>query len=793
MSNNTVSISIAERMDLLQRFQTRAGPHHPAADAAGSPTAGGCALKIVGQNLTEIYLRFAAILVTIDNSLQASIHPRRKIFAEVVGMKQLYLATAVLLASAGVASADYVILVANVGADKELRTPGMGMAGGQMQGMQPGMNMRGGPGMGMAGGQMQGIQPGMGMAGGPPMGGMAGMGGGKGMVGGMMGMIGGGSAVITADDVPQFVIAIVPVKPQRTRANLFQELKDGKNVPVALPERLGQSCLLRQKPSFGEVFVIVESGSTDKALPTVLETFLAKFAEIKETSRVDEILRLAEWTLTHGLVDKFPLVMDKLIAVDKTHPAAVAYQKVKAELERKPTDEAEAASWRGKLLPGYKTIDSPHYLIVHNAQDDNAPELKTHANHLENSLRGYYYWFALKQTDPKQSLPSVPLHRQVVVLTRESKDFVHLHKILTSCPVVVDGFFARRENLSVMTTQRQDDSYESLTTFWETWSGKGFKRYDLLKAGKNGKPLLGNGLPPPLKNSLSNEEIADAQMLALMLIALEQEAELATVSHEASRQLLFSSGLLPRNVAVPEWILFGMGSFFETPLQSPWPTIGGLSPYYLPRWREMKDKSYEKKQVDTLRKVVTDAYFRDLPPNVKGDDAALRKARTAAWSLTYYLTQKHLDGLRRYFAELSKMPRDIELDDTVLLNCFARSFGCVDGNNKVDDGKLTTLARSWYAYWENVKFESEGSMKDMRDKIAKKIKEAEDMAKKANENANQGTGQFPGGMPGGFGPGGPGGFGPGGPQGGPQQGGRFPPNNGGGGGRGGRPNPRPGK
>src|SRR6185437_3746673 len=105
--------------------------------------------------------------------------------------------------------------------------------------------------------------------------------------------------------------------------------------------------------------------------------------------------------------------------------------------------------------------------------------------------------------------------------------------------------------------------------------------------------------------------IAEAQMLSLMLKALEQEAELATVSHEVSRQLLFASGLLPRNVAVPEWALFGVGSFFETPLQSPWPTIGAPSPYYLPRWRELQDQQAKGTKIlgglkgtaaDTLRK-----------------------------------------------------------------------------------------------------------------------------------------------------------------------------------------------
>jgi hypothetical protein len=209
-----------------------------------------------------------------------------------------------------------------------------------------------------------------------------------------------------------------------------------------------------------------------------------------------------------------------------------------------------------------------------------------------------------------------------------------------------------------------------------------------------------------------------------------------------------------------------MGSFFETPLQSPWPTIAGPSPYYLPRWRELKNnKGLEKTRVETLRKVVTDAYFHTVPPDGKDNsaahlqhEAALRKARTASWSLTYFLAQQQIDGLRHYFSELSKMPRDIELDENVLLTCFARAFGCVDANNKVDERRLDELARKWYGYIENMFFDSESTMKEIRDKIAKKMKEAEELAEKQRQNAANGNrpGGFPG-APGGF-PAAPGGF-----------------------------------
>jgi hypothetical protein len=721
-------------------------------------------------------------------------------------MKQGILAAAFLVVSAGIASADYVIIVANVGGGRELTAvggngmPNMGMMG--MQGMRGGMpGMPGAPGQGMQGGQ--GGPPGMGggmmgMRGGPGWpgmgGGMMGMAGGMMMgMGGMMGMMGLGSTDV--DDLTDYVIAVVEVKAR----NLVRNLEQKGIVPVMLPGRLGKTCqLLRNNPDNPsprlEIFVITED---NKAIPTVLDRFNEKINSFtKEKPTVSDLLSLAEWALEHGLVEQFPTVMDKVVELDKGHSAAAAYAKIKAELERKAGDDSFVATLRSKLLTGYKVTETPHYLLVHNAANDTALEIKTHAEHLENAFRGFYYWFALRGI-----ALTVPQNRQVAVLTSKEDDFEQLHKILTSGPLVVDGFFARRENLAVMHSQRQDDPYKALSTYWENWKGKGFMRFELLQ-NKNTSGVPKGGVPQNVLlgaqtgNLSALVGIAEAQMLALMLKALEQEAELATVSHEASRQLLFASGLLPRNVAVPEWILFGMGSFFETPLQSPWQTIGAPSPYYLPRWRELKGKEpgqggLEKSAVDTLRKVVTDGYFRSLPADSKSNhvehvhhEGALRKARTVSWSLAYFLAQKHLDGLRHYFAELSKMPRDIELDDTVLLDSFARAFGCVDGNNKVDNAKLKALANDWYGFWQTVHFESEPIMKEIREKIAQKAKEAEEKAQSQENNGQQGQNGFPGGLLPGMNPGNPPGANPqqqgpqqGGPQqpGRPPQGGRVPP------------------
>src|SRR5262249_571065 len=147
---------------------------------------------------------------------------------------------------------------------------------------------------------------------------------------------------------------------------------------------------------------------------------------------------------------------------------------VKADLDRPPSqDDASLASIK-KALTGYKEVPGQHhYAVLYNSATA-ASEVKSHLDQLENSFRGFYYWFALKGV-----ALAVPDQRQSAVVTGE-KDFNQIHKALESGPVVVDGFFARRENLVVMSSKCQDESYDALGKYYQTWEDKGLHRADVL-------------------------------------------------------------------------------------------------------------------------------------------------------------------------------------------------------------------------------------------------------------------------------------------------------------------------
>jgi hypothetical protein len=569
---------------------------------------------------------------------------------------------------------------------------------------------------------------------------------GAGMLGGGFpgaGMLGGGLpgeyyGEYYPDDeaTPHMIVAVVELE-NRLPADPVRALAIGQATgrPIEVKHRWGTTKLLKTTDSPLD-FVFLK-------LPPVQRRFEDRRGKVfigREKPPTEAVLNLAEWALTHGLLKQFTEVMDRLEQDDKNHAAVKAYAEVKAALARKITKDDAAAAWRARLLEGYQIFKSDHYAILHNSPTNSEIEVKSKKDRLENSFASFFYWFALRGVVLK-----VPEERQVVLLTRQPEEFHRYQKILASGPVVADGFFAPRENMAVVSTQRLDERFHALEVYSSQWWQNGYDRQVLLQ-GRGGA-----GAPA----QITIPDLCTAQSMALLVRAMENDSEQASITHDASRQLVVASGLLPRGVAAPEWVLFGMGSFFETPLESPWATLASPSNTYLPQFNELlKKKKLEPTPVATLKKAVTDQYFRR--PTLGQDQEVLqKKARTVAWSLTYFLAQKHLDGLQRYLKELARMPRDLELDDEVLLGCFARAFNCVDADKKVDSRKLESLAREWLSYMPLVVLESEEVLQEIR-------KHFKEMSKKPdNANGGTGTGTPPGGRggPGGGrgGPGGPGG------------------------------------
>jgi hypothetical protein len=649
-------------------------------------------------------------------------------------MKRCLLAAAFLVAGSVVpAHADYVVIVANLGQPREMQGPAQPPSG--LPG-HPNDTTRNpfGPGG-------QPYPPGPGGQPYPP---------------GPGGNQPSGEVIIDPDAVPIYVTAIVEI--ERVNPQQLKLFEAGR--PIQITHRWGKSYLMQQQHGNWLQVKLVPTPDKETVLSQFNAMSDAAYPKGKGTADAEAVLKLADWCLQHGLLTKFTEVMDKFAKDDPAHPASSAYVKVKAEVA-KPLPSPKGDDTRKKLLDDFKSAVSDHYLAYYNRNEEPA-EVRSRLARLEDNFKSYYYWFALRGVQ----LP-VPPERLATVVTFNKDDkedkFKQFADELSAAPTGDDsGFIGRRDPLTVFAGKRRDNLYGMLVRNTDAYWAQ-YNRAEVLKT-PDGAFTRQTDLPTR----------ANVQMSALLMAVMEKDAERVTSTHEGSLQLLYASKVLPTaHVVVPEWLQFGLGSFFETPAGSPWVSAGAPSAEYLPLWRDLKAKAKKEKAAVTpsemLKMVVTDGYFRQA--KMDGDFGSRRRARATAWALAYFLAHEnsldgpkpYLEGLQRYCKDLAKMPRDLELSDELLLHTFCKAFGLLGPDGQVNQAEFDKFANRWDRALDQERLEMEGVVRDIRAYIAKQTAEAE---KKPGDGGRPSGGPTGGPIGPGGGPIGPGGR-PGGPGGGP--------------------------
>lgn len=679
-------------------------------------------------------------------------------------MKRWTMALAALVTGAlSLAHADYVKIMINVGGSPDRKAtgqPGAGVPGGGEivapgggEASAPGGGIRGG--LGQPGGRLVGIggpggagrggspddlggpTPGGGggdMLGGRQPGAETGGGGGRGATLGSLGGMGnlgglvGGESTTGGEGMDSRAIWVEAV--------IEYDAKDARTVGggslyVIKHQFGGQAYLPVPMPNNPSVRVIREGPITAFVTdqyrlihikgPTLAQRYEQKrkeMAKLKQDNDVTAQLNLAQWALQHGLVDEVPKIMTQAAKAEPKHPVVLAFQKTEADIRRdaKPGDDGEV--WRERL-GNFRMLDGRHYRVVYEETEALARRL---AGRLEKNFRSFYYWWALRGTP----LP-VPEHKLVVILVEEERAFDYQHKnIFDETPMAADGFLARRDNVAIFSGKRLDSAFDALGKFARPYM-LGLSPADLL-AGKG------------WSKTKSPYDVATAQTLRLMQEALQDEAEFMTTSHEGTRQLIAAVGLLPRAIAAPQWIDYGMGSFFETHKGAFWASTAGPSWVHLNAFKNLeKDKRFEKTDAN-LKNVVTDHLFheaKELDRKEKEDrqkereraktptpggvlqpeppapresekdkdtaEKALGRARAMSWGLTYFLAQQRMPQLLRYYQELNQLPRDLRFDADVLWITFARAFDLEDSGKpgQVDGAKVFKLASEWQRFLKN--------------------------------------------------------------------------------------------
>ncbi len=450
----------------------------------------------------------------------------------------------------------------------------------------------------------------------------------------------------------------------------------------------------------------------------------------RKAGAAESLFRLANLALSHRLLKQFRQAMDELARIDaKSDPAVkelqpliANYQRAQKELKKTlPEDDPAVRPLVAELGgEGYKPYlsDGGHYVLY--TKFAATPATKALVEHklarLEETFESFYYWFALQRGATQ---PALPTHRLAVVLS-DPGSFQNRYVSWGMPPAVGDGFTPQGANVLFIASKRQDAPYSKFEAALKEPLAKILTKFS--EAGVTRDAILSGKIWDDKQRAAAmGPYIMLGQTMLLVEKALEDDAERATLTHDGTRQLLVGSGLFPRNVNVPEWVLSGLSSYFDTPALAVYPGVG------LPSWTELINFKYFQKEksgklnnpTDVLYSVLTDRYFqqaqqaselaRDQPEDEKLADRARDAwdlARSTAWAFVYYLASTgRVNDLIQYGKEMNDLPRDLDLGELALQACAARAFKLGDAKNagRLDlNGRGKELAAAWFTEMRNV-------------------------------------------------------------------------------------------
>lgn len=394
----------------------------------------------------------------------------------------------------------------------------------------------------------------------------------------------------------------------------------------------------------------------------------------KNELKPEEMLILAKWCLKYAKIDKLEENMDKLIAKAPEDGYGKIYKKVR-EIIGNPLsgiDPKAESIVQDLRRQGYQkvTSDQGHYVLL-TTQDPDDEAVRLRLEGLERNFKIFYYWFALKG----YTLPA-PKHQMVAVLVTSPRDFREMHSIYKIHPQTGDSFISTRDNVIFLSAIPFSESYRVLD--------------QRLKGYLQSLRITMNIAMDTDQNQ--NRVFPEIQAMALIKKITLRDLAFSTTSHQGTRQLLASTGLLPENIPGFEWLRFGIASFFETSRLSFYP-----SPT-LPHWvhhvnlryyREKKKLLQEDEARKILLSVITDQYFQkayrsihqakreeDEEKQEKLQEKAekdLEIAQSTAWALAYYLMKRPMN-LMEYLEEIKSLPRDLEYSDHHQALLFSKAF-----------------------------------------------------------------------------------------------------------------------
>jgi hypothetical protein len=381
----------------------------------------------------------------------------------------------------------------------------------------------------------------------------------------------------------------------------------------------------------------------------------------------DEMMKAAVYALKRGLLREFHAGVKKVLEVNPEHETAKKVVELKAIIDKPlPESPDEEKEIRKFVKRSNMRIDrSDHFILLHDTPEKSdkkgrKPRAKARLDLLEQVYESFLLLFHAQAVEL-----DIPRERMRVVLFSDEKDYLDFATNISPTLRKASGFWDPDRNVSVFYDHGTREEFKLLSTIEKT-----FKK-DADEAKRNRSPGVA-------------QIVRSANMLSMLIEVARENADIETVSHEATHQMAGNTGLLPRYVLIPSWVHEGLATYFEAPGDASWAGIGAVNDQRL-EWYRALEPDREHSNIDFI---VGDQIF-----DYARSHSGLLHGYGQAWALTHFLMENHLTEFVAYYRKLGEMPPDTHLTPELLTDLFNQTF----------TGDRQTLDEEWRSYMRGLK------------------------------------------------------------------------------------------
>jgi hypothetical protein len=313
-----------------------------------------------------------------------------------------------------------------------------------------------------------------------------------------------------------------------------------------------------------------------------------------------------------------------------------AWEQMREATLQPAPEPSNAETWRARLDARQVRVDG-HYAVIY--WDHLDSDVIRRTAQLNDNFAAFFLWHATRGVVLKP--PTKPLIAVLSLLKKNEQD--HLSTLryaldgYDGVPAQAGGFYSPEHNIIVLAPDRMDHVGQTFRA----------QMRQVFITGLNPDELLSGKIPkidPSGKEGSKPDDVARATTLAVVEKLALEEFEIAAVSREGNRQLLFSTGILPKHVTLPHWLTQGALDFFTRPRGPAYVTLGdddkpymtlayttgyGVPNYILQRYFQdmATHKELNPDQTKLLENILTDAYFSGLKDAIDPDPAPPQKKK----------------------------------------------------------------------------------------------------------------------------------------------------------------------